>query len=445
MTTSSLVNSFWHSDQIVACQPPSYTTVFRLLPLWLQCSLLHPQFDKSSTLRFFRLSLTPLNFYLTLTLALDNCFLPLTENGNNNLALAVASFYYAMKALEWGLIGGFWSGQYWNKPKEKPFAPTGPVSGSPRIHLRKHSWKEVAVWTTKQFFSFRGLQYGWGPKKTQPVLSLPALVRRIFILNTLQSATTAYLILARDEVFTSKSLNFLGVPTTWVTTILMEVFSTSIFVLWMLTTIDVTWSLSMLLFHGIHGLSKFIPIPQIILDLSDPNDCPPIFDSPQLAKSLTELWGKKWHQMLRRIIIMCGGNPASTMAKKLGGGANTQKACGLFGAFLLCGLLHEYGIHSVARKPHPFPHIYFAEFPSTIFYFVSQAFGIILEPYIIPYIPWYIGGGHFWVYLFTLTTATPYRRQYAMKFRIFDDAFKPKQEWTVWCFIIPGYLMRSIV
>ncbi|EGG00833.1 uncharacterized protein MELLADRAFT_111536 [Melampsora larici-populina 98AG31] len=448
MTISSLINSFWHSDQIIACQPPSYTIVLRFLPIWLQCSLLHPQFDKSSTIRFVRLSLTPLNFYLAITLGIDNCFLPLTENGKNNLAMAVAGFYFAMKALEWGLIGGFWSGQYWDIPKEK--CSTRPatsslkstVTSSPRILLEKHSWKEVAAWTTKQFFSLRGLQYGWGPKETRPVLSFPALLRRIFLVNTLESISMAYLILARDEDFTCKALNFLSVPITLPTTLLMEAFSTLVYALWMLTTIDVTWSLGILLCYGIYGLSRWVPIPVLILELSDPNDCPPIFDSPYLATSLTELWGKRWHQMLRRILTICGGIPATRMAKKLGGGVKLQQVCGLLGVFVLCGLLHEHGIHAVARQPHPFPHIYFVEFPSALFYFVTQAFGIILEPYIIPYIPWYIGGGHFWVYLFTAITATPYRKQYAMKFRMIDDALKPMEEWNIWCFIIPAYIMR---
>lgn len=85
-------------------------------------------------------------------------------------------------------------------------------------------------------------------------------------------------------------------------------------------------------------------------------------------------------------------------------------------------------IHAIARKPHPSPHFYFEEFPGSMFYFLMQPVGIILEPYIIPHIPRCLGGGWIWVFIFTLITATPFRKQWVHDFRLIDEAYSRMSE-----------------
>ncbi|EGG10886.1 uncharacterized protein MELLADRAFT_70868 [Melampsora larici-populina 98AG31] len=166
------------------------------------------------------------------------------------------------------------------------------------------------------------------------------------------------------------------------------------------------------------------------------------YNSPHTATSLSWFWGKGWHQLFRRNFLMCGGLPASAMAKKLGGGSKIQRICGLFGCFFVSGLLHEFIAHIMARKPHPFTHVYFKEFPAAFAYFLVQPIGILLEPYIIPHIPGKVGGGWLWVLVFTLLTATPFSKQYAYNFRFVDHGYKPVNEWNVWTVLLGDFLKR---
>ncbi|KAG0140628.1 hypothetical protein CROQUDRAFT_674542 [Cronartium quercuum f. sp. fusiforme G11] len=411
--------------------------MIRLLPLWFQCSLLHPNFIDSSFLRWVRLLLTPINVYLTLTIGVEYCFLPFTRRGMRNLGLGIWTFHFAAKSLEWGITGGFWDGKYWTVPNSSSSSQTGSV---PSLLTKENHWSGVAKWTTAQFFSLRGLQYGWGPRKILQRPSIQPLIRRLFLVNLIQAASIAFLVIARDQGSPTLALAALGVPNFWARNILAEGIATLSFGLFLLSSLDVTISILFVICHAIHGVAKLVNIPRWILNVCDPIYCQPIYGSLHTATSLSWFWGKGWHQLFRRSFLMCGAFPASTLAKIFGGGLAIQKICGLFGSFFVSALMHEYAIHVAARKPHPHPHIYFTEFPAAFLYFLAQPIGIILEPYIIPLIPRFMGGGRLWVLVFTLITATPFRIQYSEKLRNIDDAYRPVIEWTWWDVLIPGRL-----
>lgn len=441
MALDSLVDTFWHPEKIVHCQTPSYSTVLYLIPFWLQCSLLHPSFSEYSFLRLVRFLFTPLNFYLGIKTPIEFCFQPLTKNAGNNLYLGIAGFYLALKSLEWGFTGGYHSGKYWdvldsNESTKKDDKEILTVKGS--------SWKEVSTWTTKQFFSTRGLQYGWGVKTNLVTPSVLEVMRRYFLVHILSIMSLVPLMLTRDQGCPDNALASLGVPNFWGRTIVAESITTIFSMIFIFADIDMNFSIITLGCYGIHWLSKSIPMPQLILELTDPKQYPPLFELPSSTTkmSLAWFWGKGWHQMLRRVFLVSGGIPASKLAKKLGAPSILQKIIGLIATFFVSGILHQYALHCVSRQPHPNPHIYSKEFPGTFFYFFVQPIGLIMEPFIIRRIPRILGGGWLWVLIFTAATCSPYRKQFIDRSRIIDDTYKPLSEWTWLTLIVPGHHLR---
>ncbi|KAH9816195.1 membrane bound O-acyl transferase family-domain-containing protein [Melampsora americana] len=436
----SFIKTFRFPEESVTCQFPSYGLIVRLFPLWIQCSLLHLKFSKSSSLKSLRFLITPINIFLALSIPIDYCFLPRTKSGLLNLYLSVWSFHYATKALEWGLTSGHSAGKYWARPVSEYSLLKSDVGVGRPAEKDNDSWREVIVWTTEQFFSPRGLQYGWGLKIQPQASSVLRMLRRLFVVNLVMSASLAFLLLTREKGSPSNALAAIGIPEFKSKTILAEGLGTLSYGLFLISAIDTMFTQFHILCHVIHWLAEFVPIPSFILRILNPTLAHPVFNSPHTVTSLGEFWGKGWHQLFRKSFLVCGALPASGLARKLGGGMKVQKICGLFGAFLVSGVMHEYIIHGVAHKPHPSPHVYFKEFPSTFLYFLVQPIGIILEPFIIPHIPRRMGGGWTWVLLFTLLTATPFRKQYAENFRLIDDGFKPLGVWNLKTILIPGLL-----
>ncbi|EGG11253.1 uncharacterized protein MELLADRAFT_102641 [Melampsora larici-populina 98AG31] len=441
MLFESFVKTFRFPEEIVVCRFPSYGLIVRLLPLWLQCSLLHFKFSKFPRLRSVRFLIISTNIILALSIPIDYCFLPRTKSGLLNLYLSVWSFHYAIKALEWGLAGGHLVGKYWPRPLSeysllKLDVPFGVVEAK---DVDTNNWIEVIEWTTVQFFSPRGLQYGWGQQIQPKASSTLRMLRRLFEVNLVMALSLAFLLLIREKGSPSNALTAIGVPEFNTRMIIAEGLGTLSFGVFLISAIDTMFTQLHLFCFLIHWLSSFVPTPSMILQIFNPTLSHPVFDSPHTATSLEWFWGKGWHQLFRRDFLICGALPASGLASKLGGGLKVQKICGLFGAFFVSGVMHEYIIHGIAHAPHPVPHVYFKEFPSAFFFFLIQPIGIILEPFIIPHIPRKIGGGWTWVLLFILLTATPFRRQYA-DFRLIDDGFKPLSVWKWWTPLIPGLL-----
>ncbi|KAF9238542.1 membrane bound O-acyl transferase family-domain-containing protein [Melanogaster broomeanus] len=91
-----------------------------------------------------------------------------------------------------------------------------------------------------------------------------------------------------------------------------------------------------------------------------PSQWPPLFNSPWLATSLTDFWGRRWHQMIRHVLLMVGGRPFNFLFGRLGG---------VLGAFLLSGLLHVVELHAVGR----------GNFLIVVGFFTMNGVGVVLE------------------------------------------------------------------
>jgi len=70
----------------------------------------------------------------------------------------------------------------------------------------------------------------------------------------------------------------------------------------------------------------------------DPAQWPPGFDSPWRSTSLTEFWGRRWHQWLRHIFLVQAGYPLSFIFGRVGF---------VIGAFLSSAVNHHVGLSSL--------------------------------------------------------------------------------------------------
>ncbi|KIJ61702.1 hypothetical protein HYDPIDRAFT_176869 [Hydnomerulius pinastri MD-312] len=92
-----------------------------------------------------------------------------------------------------------------------------------------------------------------------------------------------------------------------------------------------------------------------------PSQWPPLFNSPWLSTSLSDLWGRRWHQMLRHVLLTLGGRPFAYLFGRLGG---------VIGVFVISGLFHDGELRSVGRGGNSLV---------VIGFFTMNGVGIVLE------------------------------------------------------------------
>ncbi|KAG8886820.1 hypothetical protein FRB98_000956 [Tulasnella sp. 332] len=112
------------------------------------------------------------------------------------------------------------------------------------------------------------------------------------------------------------------------------------------------------------GLSFFhyvITLLSVGIFRQDPAEHPFIFWSPHNATSVRELWGKRWHSLLRSAFVAMGYKPGSALVGEVGG---------LMGAFIVSGVLHDIGMWGYGKGTDPW---------RVVGFFWLQSVGIILE------------------------------------------------------------------
>ncbi|KAI9573465.1 hypothetical protein HD554DRAFT_2183606 [Boletus coccyginus] len=93
-------------------------------------------------------------------------------------------------------------------------------------------------------------------------------------------------------------------------------------------------------YFGLQYTYLFLAIVGVILFHQHPSQWPPLFDAPWLATSLSELWGRRWHQLMRDVVLNLGGRPFNYLFGRLGG---------LLGAFFISGIIHDIELRSAGR------------------------------------------------------------------------------------------------
>ena len=136
---------------------------------------------------------------------------------------------------------------------------------------------------------------------------------------------------------------------------------------------------------------------------SDPVLWPPFSDNPWLSTSLHELWGRRWHQFMRRSLFVTGGIPSAVFSRLCGLSPGAVKDATAFGACLVSGFLHSWDYYSLASGKTP-------GLP-TILFFAGQGVGLALEREWRRRTGRRVGGlvGWIWVVLWTVGAGQPCR------------------------------------
>ncbi|KAF9242034.1 hypothetical protein BU15DRAFT_44203 [Melanogaster broomeanus] len=76
-------------------------------------------------------------------------------------------------------------------------------------------------------------------------------------------------------------------------------------------------------------------IPAVLILRQDPLQWPPAFDAPWFSTSVSDFWGRRWHQWFRQTFIFVGGYPLSLVFGRVGG---------IFGGFFASGVFHHMAL-----------------------------------------------------------------------------------------------------
>ncbi|MBW0486993.1 hypothetical protein O181_026708 [Austropuccinia psidii MF-1] len=445
LANDPILKTFWSPWEEVFCEQVSPKAFLNWIPLLIQCGLLYPYFDRFSSIRWLRLAIMPVNVYCGLRFSVGYCYKPLSRRATLNLMHGCSGIVNSMKTLEWGLARNSHEAKLWRRPefpRTDPNAVVSKESDEPNIQERApFKLRDWLLWTTELWTSPRGFQYGWGARASPNTRSAAMVLKRMYKVNVAHVLTTTFALLCREHGSATKALHHLGIPSFIGLTLLAEGIYTLAFGFYLVSITDLIYSYHTLLAHLIHYLNSFFHFPSFVLEFFDLKLYIPWYNYPHSPTSLTQLWGKAWHQNFRRCFLFCGGLPAGKIAKFVGFSSTAERLAILWGSFFISGIMHEFAIHFIARKPHPNPHILFHEFPGSFIYFFVQPIGILIEPYVIPFIP---GGGLVWTYLFTLLSATPFRTQYLLGYRFLDASYPEVSfKWFLTSLLIPGFTSRG--
>ncbi|KAI7942411.1 hypothetical protein MJO28_012438 [Puccinia striiformis f. sp. tritici] len=417
---------------------------FILSLMLVQCALLHPKFQNSTSARLTRLSLGPLIVGWWLYYPFNQ---PLMSFEDRNIVPGLLAVMMTFKSIEWTFVTGPYQMRtlkiaqgvpVWkNDSEEKP---------SPNDD--KTNWKDLILWTVLLFTSERGLRWSWGSEARGNTRSFSKALLELVRLHVLMVPCLGFVLFSQDwtdyNFHPRRALLSLGVPSFRGLGLLAGCMHSVCTMFLIRCSLEIFWSLPVLMTYLVYPMAKQIGLPPKLTELVNPAGFPPHFGSLFELSSLAHFWGKFWHQKSRRAFKFCGGKPATSLARVLGGSPKVQKACGVMGVFALSGFMHEYPMYAAQREPHPYPRKLFKTMPSTFLFFFVQSFGVILEPRIIPLIPKKIGGAKIWTVSFLLLTAPLLTGDVCRPAGVFNR-FPRLQHWTWIDIIIPGCLIARLV
>jgi hypothetical protein len=129
----------------------------------------------------------------------------------------------------------------------------------------------------------------------------------------------------------------------------------------LLRSVSVSFLTVSMVYFTIQWSYQFLAIVCVVLFQQCPSQWPPLFDSPWLSTSLSELWGRRWHQMMRDVVLNLGGQPFNRLFGRFGG---------LFGAFLVSGIVHDIELRASGRGGNSV---------AIIGFWVMNGVGVVLE------------------------------------------------------------------
>jgi len=215
-------------------------------------------------------------------------------------------------------------------------------------------------------FSFRGIgwEYGTGTGLHVPRQWKNINNRMVFILQAV--VTLAFHTLVADFLCTILRLSPIGSPQGGS----IFAFGNNIFEKYAIST-GYTILAGLIITVGMDQWHHIFMVLGVTFFSSDPALWPPLSDNPWFSTSLHNLWGIRWHQMMRRSLLVTGGIPFVVLSRLCGLSPDYFTNVAAFGVCLMSGLLHNWDYYSLASGKTP-------GLP-TILFFAGQGIGLAME------------------------------------------------------------------
>lgn len=168
----------------------------------------------------------------------------------------------------------------------------------------------------------------------------------MYKMNLIHLIAVTFSTLARDHGSPKGALRHLiGMGGFYGESMVAEGLANLAFGYFLISQIDLMYGYLTLLVHLVTIINRrVIRLPVWLMTSLDPRTCVPMFNRPYASKSLAILWGKAWHQNFRQTFLICGGNPAASLARLLGFSSHIQQRLAtMIGCFFVSAILHEYG------------------------------------------------------------------------------------------------------
>ncbi|KAJ3824874.1 membrane bound O-acyl transferase family-domain-containing protein [Lentinula raphanica] len=216
------------------------------------------------------------------------------------------------------------------------------------------------IWSSKLVLSPRGIGFAHEPTKVIPARPKPQS-RLTFVLSQLPSTIAVYLVADIANLALRSHPGFLpDGPSIADVGSLMRYINVLLF--------------AVSSYYALQSQYKVCSIVATALGLSRPESWPDIMGKWSDAYTVRRLWGRTWHQLMRRWVSAAGEFIAQTVLG-LTPGTNVSAYTKLFVAFLISGTIHQLGDFSLKHQN------FWAG--GSLVFFVSQAVAIMFEDGII--------------------------------------------------------------
>ncbi|KIK18576.1 hypothetical protein PISMIDRAFT_180257 [Pisolithus microcarpus 441] len=190
-----------------------------------------------------------------------------------------------------------------------------------------------------------------------------------------------------------------------------------------------------LTYFALHWAYYCLAIVCIVIFYQHPSQWPPLFDRPWSSTSLTDFWGRRWHQMFRFPLVSLGGVLSARLFGRPGG---------VLGTFLISGIFHVIELRAVGRGGSATVQIGF---------FVLNGVGVLLEQAWAKKTGRRVGGVWGWIWTFSWLTlwGLPVVDEWARVGRFAVDRFPggAKPTMALLSLVLPpevdkGYVLRCL-
>ncbi|BGP48233.1 hypothetical protein JCM10450v2_004105 [Rhodotorula kratochvilovae] len=368
--------------------PPPEIFTF-LVPLSLQCLLLHPVFPPALS-RPARFLLMPLSLALSFATPYRYAIEPRNQAVGVNFVIGIMGAYGIMKATEWGLAQDLlpytWVGFDGLTTDKGPHAAHKAHAESKedrkearrrrRAHLRALREQQAQTdgplailrATLHLLVSMRGQGYDFCGTTTEPFAtahgaflrrlvveiawSHPLLVACAAVLLEPPSSRDAFLYAALP-VLSVQHAHYLGEAVTGLS-MGLAVFA----------ALTCGYSCATLLAFVATFLARLLPLPEALtLPRFDPREYPPLFNLARRPSSVARFWSQQWHSFFSRPFRFLAFQPTQRLASPLLGKL-PARALGVMAVFALSAWIHEFG--------------FLTQWGGSV-YFLSQGAAIVLE------------------------------------------------------------------